>query len=93
MPTPSTSQERAPSRSEEPVEGFAATGIDDALEMLSIVNAKTDKASVGQDAAKLEAHPEVRSNYFALCLTSLTDLYHVLCYSVVSRYFGLRCVV
>ena len=47
--------------SDEPVESFSATGIDDALDMLSLVNAKTDKASVGQQAAKLEAHPEVRN--------------------------------
>ncbi|KAF8319444.1 DUF1014-domain-containing protein, partial [Clavulina sp. PMI_390] len=42
------------------VETFTATGIDDALEMLEIVNAKADKASVGQDASKIEAHPERR---------------------------------
>jgi len=42
-----------------PVESFAATGIDNALDMLEVVNAKTDKASVGQQAAGLERHPEV----------------------------------
>jgi hypothetical protein len=58
---PSTSEAEAsgPPEHEEPVESFAATGIDDALDMLSIVNAKTDKASLGQDASKIEAHPEV----------------------------------
>jgi LSO1/2-like len=41
------------------VESFQATGIDDALDLLTIVNAKSDKASVGQQAAGLERHPEV----------------------------------
>ena len=45
-------------RKEEP-ESFAATGIDDALDLLEVVNAKTDKASVGQQAAGIERHPEV----------------------------------
>lgn len=60
--TPSKSLSPSPSGLDEPVESFAATGLDDALEMLSIVNAKTDQASVGQDAARLEAHPEARCN-------------------------------
>ncbi|KAJ1310569.1 hypothetical protein OPQ81_007298 [Rhizoctonia solani] len=42
------------------VESFAATGIDDALDLLDVVNAKTDKASVGQQAAGIEKHPERR---------------------------------
>ncbi|KAG9017135.1 hypothetical protein FRB90_001610 [Tulasnella sp. 427] len=42
------------------VEEFAATGLDDALEMMSLVTAKTDKASVGQVAAGIESHPERR---------------------------------
>lgn len=58
-PAPSTSEASGPPEPEEPVESFTATGIDDALDMLSIVNAKTDKASLGQDASKIEAHPEV----------------------------------
>ncbi|KAG9088207.1 hypothetical protein FS749_002346 [Ceratobasidium sp. UAMH 11750] len=45
---------------EELVESFAATGIDDALDLLEVVNAKTDKASVGQQAAGIERHPERR---------------------------------
>jgi len=59
---PSTSlKPEAPAReSDEPIESFAATGIDDALDMLSIVNAKEDKASLLQDAAKLDSHPERR---------------------------------
>jgi len=45
---------------EKVVESFQATGIDDALELLEMVNAKTDKASVGTQAAGLERHPERR---------------------------------
>jgi hypothetical protein len=45
-------------RPEEP-ESFAATGLDDALDLMSLVNAKSDKASVGQAAAGIERHPEV----------------------------------
>ncbi|TDL15866.1 DUF1014-domain-containing protein [Rickenella mellea] len=41
-------------------EVFTATGIDDALELLEVVTAKKDKASVGQQAAGLEKHPERR---------------------------------
>lgn len=43
---------------EEP-ESFSATGIDNALDLLEVVTSKTDKASVGQQAAGLERHPEV----------------------------------
>lgn len=41
------------------IESFSATGIDNALDLLEVVNAKTDKASVGQQAAGIEKHPEV----------------------------------
>lgn len=41
---------------------FAATGIDNALDLLEVVTAKMDKASVGQQAAGIERHPEVRMN-------------------------------
>lgn len=44
------------------MESFSATGIDNALDLLEVVNAKTDKASVGQQAAGIERHPEVRAN-------------------------------
>ncbi|KAJ7577428.1 DUF1014-domain-containing protein [Mycena floridula] len=44
---------------EEPEE-FSATGLDNALDLLSVVTAKMDKASVGQQAAGLEKHPERR---------------------------------
>ena len=40
-------------------ESYSATGIDNALDLLEVVNAKTDKASVGQQAAGIEKHPEV----------------------------------
>jgi len=40
------------------IESFAATGIDNALELLEVVTAKMDKASVGQQAAGIERHPE-----------------------------------
>jgi len=42
------------------VESYAATGIDNALDLLEVVTAKMDKASVGQQAAKIEQHPERR---------------------------------
>jgi len=42
------------------VESFSATGIDNALDLMEAVNAKTDKASVGQQAAGIERHPERR---------------------------------
>ncbi|KAF4578349.1 hypothetical protein EYR36_000156 [Pleurotus pulmonarius] len=44
----------------EEVESYAATGIDNALDLLEVVTAKTDKASVGQQAASIERHPERR---------------------------------
>lgn len=56
----STDEQLLKGSSAEKVESFQATGIDDALELLSIVNAKADKASVGQQAAGIERHPEVR---------------------------------
>ena len=42
------------------VESFQATGLDDALDLLDVVNAKTDKASLGTAAAGIERHPERR---------------------------------
>lgn len=44
---------------EEP-ETFSATGLDNALDLLDVVTAKMDKASVGQRAADIERHPERR---------------------------------
>ncbi|KAJ3728336.1 hypothetical protein C8R42DRAFT_653482 [Lentinula raphanica] len=42
------------------VESFHATGIDNALDLLEVVTAKMDKASVGSQAAGIERHPERR---------------------------------
>lgn len=68
----------------EEVESFAATGIDNAIDLLEIVTAKLDKASVGQQAAGIEKHPEVRSLYFSQLGYSLT-FDHL---SVGSRYIA-----
>ena len=43
----------------EEIESFAASNLDDAIAMMEVVNAKKDKASLGQAAAGLERHPEV----------------------------------
>ena len=52
------------------VESFQATGIDDALDLLAVVTAKSDKASVGQQAAGLERHPEVCFLFIAVRMRS-----------------------
>ncbi len=52
----------------EEVESYAATGIDNALDLLEVVTAKTDKASVGQQAASIERHPEVFLRSFTLTI-------------------------
>lgn len=54
-------------RAVENVESYAATGIDNALDLLEVVTAKMDKASVGQQAAGIEKHPEV-------CFLTITAL-------------------
>ncbi|KAL1746507.1 DUF1014-domain-containing protein [Schizophyllum fasciatum] len=57
------SAEEAPGKAgapkEEP-ESYTATGLDNALDLLEVVTAKMDKASVGSQAAGLERHPERR---------------------------------
>jgi hypothetical protein len=40
------------------VESFSASNLDDALDLMEVVNAKTDKASVGTMANSIERHPE-----------------------------------
>ena len=50
------------------VESYTATGIDNALDLLEVVTAKMDKASVGQQAANIERHPEV-SICILICLS------------------------
>lgn len=71
------------SMSNEPeVESYAATGIDNAIDLLEVVTAKMDKASVGAQAAKIEQHPEVRLAchlYFPILIANYF-------YSVGSRY-------
>jgi hypothetical protein len=52
-----TAEDKAAPQAE--VESYAATGIDNAIDLLEVVNAKADKASVGQQAANIERHPEV----------------------------------
>lgn len=52
-------RENAEDAAQEEVESYAATGIDNALDLLEVVTAKMDKASVGQQAAGIERHPEV----------------------------------
>ncbi|KAK1235761.1 hypothetical protein PQX77_001005 [Marasmius sp. AFHP31] len=42
------------------IESYSATGIDNAIDLLEVVNAKMDKASVGTQAAGIERHPERR---------------------------------
>ncbi|KIY48212.1 DUF1014-domain-containing protein [Fistulina hepatica ATCC 64428] len=49
----------APSADAE-IESFHATGLDNALDLLEVVTAKTDKASMGTQAAQIERHPERR---------------------------------
>lgn len=55
------------------VESYAATGIDNVLDLLDVVTAKTDKASVGQQAAGIERHPEVGAHMFLLQIVRITD--------------------
>lgn len=50
----------------EKVESFSATGIDNALDLLEVVTAKMDKASVGSKAAEIEKHPEVGFSVFCV---------------------------
>ncbi|KAJ7253314.1 hypothetical protein B0H12DRAFT_1116565 [Mycena haematopus] len=51
---------KAESAPKEEPESYSATGIDNALDLLEVVTAKMDKASVGQQAADIEQHPERR---------------------------------
>ncbi len=63
-----TSSAESPSKNSggpQEVESFAATGIDNALDLLEVVTAKVDKASIGNQAAGIEKHPEVCNFAFA----------------------------
>jgi hypothetical protein len=76
------------------VESFAATGIDNALDLLDVVTAKMDKASVGNQAATIEKHPEVRilgklaiaSNIWTCVLSETIQSDHSLSFGL---FFGL----
>ncbi|KZO92400.1 DUF1014-domain-containing protein [Calocera viscosa TUFC12733] len=59
LPDISSKKDKAP-EVDEVAETFAATGIDDALDLLTAINAKNDKASQGAAASQLEKHPERR---------------------------------
>ncbi|KAI0263739.1 hypothetical protein BC834DRAFT_971111 [Gloeopeniophorella convolvens] len=59
-PTPATPEDSKDSEGPREVESYAATGIDNALELLEVVTAKVDKASIGTQAASIEKHPERR---------------------------------
>jgi len=48
------------------IESFSASNIDDALDLMEVVTAKTDKASVGTAASGIERHPEVGHNLVEL---------------------------
>lgn len=76
---PPTGNEPAPE-----VESFAATGIDNALDLLEVVTAKMDKASVGQQAAGIERHPEVF--IYSFTFRNLDDL-NIFCFSNSSASF------
>ncbi len=58
-----TAEDKAAPQAE--AESYAATGIDNAIDLLEVVNAKADKASVGQQAASIERHPEVLLIYLS----------------------------
>ncbi|KAM5542791.1 hypothetical protein V8D89_003752 [Ganoderma adspersum] len=64
-------------------ESFSATGIDNAIDLLEVVNAKMDKASVGTRAADIERHPEVR------CATNFSPETDVIC-PIAEEHPGLR---
>ena len=69
------------------VESFSASNLDDALDMLEVVNAKTDKASVGNMASGIEKHPEVPSHLLSFTfLNVFTDA--LICRSVDSRHLS-----
>jgi len=59
----------------EEIESFAATGIDNAIDLMDVVTAKMDKASVGNQAATaVERHPEVRALIILESLAVVSDI-------------------
>lgn len=69
----------------EEVPTYSATGLDNALDLLDVVTAKMDKASVGQQAAGIEKHPEVST-----ASEKLWPLIEILPPSADSRYLPHR---
>ncbi|KAH9020880.1 hypothetical protein EDB84DRAFT_1513908 [Lactarius hengduanensis] len=60
LPDPTLAAESSSKSGDEPpkeVESFAATGIDNALDLLEVVTAKVDKASIGNQAAGIREAP------------------------------------
>jgi len=62
--TPATPTPAAPAESSSKngveTESFSATGIDNVLDLAEVITAKMDKASLGNQAATIEKHPERR---------------------------------
>lgn len=57
---PNTDDNAAQTPAEAAAESYSATGIDQMLDALELVNARTDKASLGSKASQIERHPERR---------------------------------
>jgi hypothetical protein len=55
----------------EEIPSYSASGLDNALDLLEVVTSKMDKASIGQQAAGIEKHPEVITSF--LWIDKLTD--------------------
>ena len=55
----------------EVVESFEVTGLDDTLNPLTIMNAKSEKVSIGQQVASFEWHPECQFKATFEAITSL----------------------
>lgn len=82
-------EKKSKDASPEEVESYAATGIDNALELLEVVTAKMDKASVGQQAAGIERHPEVcprrylsHTRSFTSCIAEVQGLFNSGLYTI-----------
>jgi hypothetical protein len=77
-------------RVDEEPESYTATGIDNALDLLEVVTAKMDKASVGQQAAGIERHPEVRG---LLCLCLFPSFMDETCLAAVQGMHSFTAVI
>lgn len=78
----SLDEPNSPDDQSKEVESYTASGLDNALDLLEVVTAKMDKASVGAQASKIEQHPEVSIRLY--CRIDL-DLIFISSNSVVSR--------